>query len=140
MFGGIAGSLREAQREALQASATAFRFVFQSFYSVQPVCIIIICIDEIEVFGGYKADCFIFPYLILLLRIDVGIAVEYSRTNAVGQHTFDDGRRTRCAAAMQQHLVVTVRSLNFQHCESLITKIILSVLSFLLPVSPSAVQ
>ena len=108
MSGGIAGSLRQAQGEALQATAAPFRFIFQSLHGVQPVCMIVVCIDEIEVFGGYEADGFVFPYLIFCLRIDVGIAVEYGRAYAIFQHALDDGGRTRCTARMQQHLVVAV--------------------------------
>ena len=115
VFGGVAGCLCQAQGEALQATAAAFRFVLQALHGVQPVCIIVVCIDEIDVFGGYETDSLVFPYLIFRLRIDVGIAVEYGGAYAVLQHALDDGRGARCAARMQQHLVFTVGCLNFQH-------------------------
>ena len=78
-------------------------------------CHIVVCIDEIDVFGGYETDSLVFPYLIFRLRIDVGIAVEYGGAYAVLQHALDDGRGARCAARMQQHLAVTVGCLDFQH-------------------------
>lgn len=81
--------------------------------------VIIVGIDEIEIFRCYKADGLVFARFVFLLRIDIGVAVEYGGMYAVGQHTFDDSRRTGGAAGVKQHAVVAVGSLEFEHSHGL---------------------
>lgn len=77
--------------------------------------VIIVGIDEIEIFRCYKSDGLVFARFVFLLRIDIGVAVEYGGMYAVGHHTFDDSRRTGGAAGVKQHAVVAVGSLEFEH-------------------------
>ena len=56
--------------------------------------------------------------------LDIGVAVEYGGMYAVGQHTFDDSRRTGGAAGVKQHAVVAVGSLEFEHSHGLETGIV----------------
>ena len=106
MLGGVAGCLCQAQGEALQATAAAFRFVLQALHGVQPVCIIVVCIDEIDVFGGYETDSLVFPYLIFRLRLDVGIAVEYGGA-------YDSSTLAKSAAFPPKRIAVAITSIRF---------------------------
>lgn len=115
MFRSMAGRLPQPQVEALQATPAAFRLILQPLHGAQPVRMVIIGIDEVEAQRPYEAYRLVFPYLILLLRIDIGVAIEHGGADAVLQHALDDGRRARCAARVQQHPVVSVGRLNFQH-------------------------
>ena len=115
VFRSIVCRLRQPQGEALQATATALRLILQSLHGVQPVRMVIVGIDEVEVQGRDETYRLVFPYLILLLRIDIGVAIEYGGADAVLQHALDDGRRARCAARVQQHPIVSVGRFNVWH-------------------------
>ena len=86
--------------------------------------VIIVGIDEIEIFRCYKSDGLVFARFVFLLRIDIGVTVEYGGMYAVGHHTFDDSRRTGGAAGVKQHAVVAVGSLEFEHSHGLETGIV----------------
>lgn len=115
MFRGIAGGLRQAQGEAAQAAGASFGFVLQARHLGFPVGVVVVGIDEIEVFRCYEADGLVFARFVFFLRVDVGVAVEHSRAQSVGQHAFDDGRRAGSAARVEQYAGVAVGSLEFEH-------------------------
>ena len=103
VFGGIAGGFGEAQGKALQAARTAFGLVFQPQHLVAPGIVVVVGVNKVQPLGGDKADGLVIADFVFPAGVDVGIAVEHGGAYAVGQHTFDDGRRAGCTARMQQY-------------------------------------
>ena len=68
----------------------------------QPCGVIIFIINRLQTMSGGVAAQFVTTYGIFMERDDVGVAEEYSGTQAGAGHPFDDGGRARRAAAMQQ--------------------------------------
>lgn len=68
----------------------------------QPCGVIIFIINRLQTMSGGVAAQFVTTYGIFMERDDVGVAEEYSGTQAGADHPFDDGGRAGSAAAMQQ--------------------------------------
>ena len=105
MGGGVPGGTKEAEPEALKATRAALRHVGdvgQPTDKGKPSGVIIFIINCFQAVCGGIADQFIAADGIFPERDDVGVAEEYSRTQTLADHPFDDGGRAWGAAAMQQ--------------------------------------
>lgn len=85
----------------------------------QPCGVIIFIINRLQTMSGGVAAQFVTTYGIFMERDDVGVAEEYSGTQAGADHPFDDGGRAGSAAAVQQDVllreVTTFRWLRHKH-------------------------
>lgn len=146
---GIAGSPQKAELEAFKATWTTFGHVgdaddrslnlpmrrratgigrfdrlsdrdcLQLTDKGQPCGVIIFIIDRFKAMRGGISDKLVAADGIFPERDDVGVAEEYSGTQAGADHPFDDGGRAGSAAAMQQDVllreVTTFRWLRHKH-------------------------
>lgn len=119
---GIACRPQKAELEAFKAARTAlghigdaddqslslpnhrlgYRTCLQLTDKGQPCGVIIFIINRLQTMSGGVATQFVTTYGIFMERDDVGVAEEYSGTQAGADHPFDDGGRAGSAAAMQQ--------------------------------------
>lgn len=115
MLGGIAGSLRQSEGEALQAAVAAFGLLFQALHGGAPGGVVVVAVDEVEPQGPGVADGFGLADFVFFVGENIGVVIEQGRPDAVGKQAFDDGGRTRGTAGVQQYLVFGVGGLEFQH-------------------------
>lgn len=119
---GIAGRPQKAELEAFKAARTAlghvgdaddrslnlpnhrlgYRTCLQPTDKGQPCGVIIFIINRFKAMRGGISDKLVAADGIFPERDDVGVAEEYSGTQAGADHPFDDGGRAGSAAAMQQ--------------------------------------
>ena len=136
---GIACRPQKAELEAFKAARTAlghigdaddrslslpnhrlgYRTCLQPTDKGQPCGVIIFIINRLQTMSGGVAAQFVTTYGIFMERDDVGVAEEYSGTQAGADHPFDDGGRAGSAAAVQQDAllreVTTFRWLRHKH-------------------------
>lgn len=136
---GIACRPQKAELEAFKAARTAlghigdaddrslslpnhrlgYRTCLQPTDKGQPCGVIIFIINRLQTMSGGVAAQFVTTYGIFMERDDVGVAEEYSGTQAGADHPFDDGGRAGSAAAVQQDVllreVTTFRWLRHKH-------------------------
>lgn len=136
---GIACRPQKAELEAFKAARTAlghigdaddrslslpnhrlgYRTCLQPTDKGQPCGVIIFIINRFKAMRGGISDKLVAADGIFPERDDVGVAEEYSGTQAGADHPFDDGGRAGSAAAMQQDVllreVTTFRWLRHKH-------------------------
>lgn len=136
---GIARRPQKAELEAFKAARTAlghigdaddrslslpnhrlgYRTCLQPTDKGQPCGVIIFIINRFKAMRGGISDKLVAADGIFPERDDVGVAEEYSGTQAGADHPFDDGGRAGSAAAVQQDVllreVTTFRWLRHKH-------------------------
>lgn len=103
---GICGSPSEAETEAAQATRTSFGGVLQTAGDfILPLRMGIHVLDEFHTQFLAITPAFITPDCIFFRRIDVRVAVEHYRGDALFLHTLQYGAAAGSAAAVEKNFV-----------------------------------
>ena len=107
---GLEGGGGETDAEALEASGTAFGFVFEASDLLQPCLVVVVAVYPADAEAVGVTLALVLADVVLLAGEDVGVEVEDGRSDVVPEHPLDDGGGAGSATGMEQDFVEAFRN------------------------------
>lgn len=115
VVGRISGRPTQTGGKTTQTAGSPLGFPFETAHLGHPTVVVVVVVDKIEPQPPGMTYALGLAPLILLARIDVGVAEKEGGAHPVVEQALDNRRRTRRATAVQQHLPGIARHFEMNH-------------------------